>query len=922
MLNSPFWLWPLALVYSCSSVCLAIYGLHSLWLLLRFLSHKPSTLRSKNLHGQEPTVLVQLPVYNERDVVERVLKAVGAFDWPIQKLRIQLLDDSTDDSLDIGRRAIEALKNRGFKALQLHRQDRTGFKAGALEQSLAEDAKDPTGPAAYVAIFDADFIPKPDFLKRALPVLVSDERLAFVQGRWEHLNRNVSILTRAQALGIDGHFAIEQAARARSGLALNFNGTCGVWRREAIAQSGGWQHDTLTEDLDLSYRAHLAGWRAEFCLDLDVPGECPATLDAWRAQQYRWARGSLQTARKLLPSIWRSEWSLTARLGATLHLTHYLIHPLIILNLILAPLVLCLLPRSIFPSLGVILLIFGMLPPPLLYIASQRVLGNSWKNLLALPALTAIGTGIAVSNTKAALDAFFKGTGVFERTPKQGDSAGSYRSAGATGLAEMACALWGSLGVLAGTLGQASWLSPVMLIYVMGFAHHGIKLFSQRLKEALPEAPFFKVWPLIPAGLLSCSALNLMVFRESSWREEPVLFTALALAMGVGNLWGWHTVQQRPVGKVGMFWIFLVSLIMLIAATGLNHSDDVNRYITEGQQILHGINPYSISPQHPQSLAIVEANILRGVNHPEMTAIYPPLALGANALIAFFSPTPFAFSLAFLGLSIVLIILVSALLLDKKVSPALIIATAWNPVLILFAVGEAHNDILMACCLALTLLLRRQPHLAWVCFALAVLAKPFALAILPVMWRRPQGFWLFPLVIGIGYLPFMDAGYGLVDSLLQFGGDMHFHGALEPVLRWGFQILIPTIDVALSVRLALVFLLGVGSVYLWNLRRLASSPTLALRLMALLLLCSPTLHPWYFCALLPFLPFARATAIPLWTAGAGIYWLHGLQMLSLGEWTETPWVTALAHGPAIALMAWEAFGPFKEVEPSEDLSLA
>lgn len=433
---------------------LAAYGLHSLWLLHRFARHRTNTIPAA-LDHDEPTVLVQIPVYNERDVVARVVAACGALDWPRARLRVQLLDDSSDDSVAIGAAAIATLCADGITAVQVQRDDRSGFKAGALDHGLVVDAAHPDGPAPYVAIFDADFVPERDFLRRALPSLIDDARVAFVQGRWEHLNPHDSVLTRAQAVGIDGHFAIEQGARAWSGLALNFNGTCGVWRRAAIASAGGWQHDTLTEDLDLSYRAHLAGWRAAYRLDLAVPGELPPTIEAWRAQQFRWAKGSLQTARKLLPSIWFSAWSPLRKLAATAHLTHYLVHPLILLSLLLAPVAVPALGRLSdgWLVLGGGLLVCGLLPPLLLYVASQRVLGRSWRGLLALPGLTAFGTGIAVSNARAAWQALRGVVSPFVRTPKQGDrgsgsGGGSYRAEASSGLLELMAAAWGALGLV------------------------------------------------------------------------------------------------------------------------------------------------------------------------------------------------------------------------------------------------------------------------------------------------------------------------------------------------------------------------------------------------------------------------------------------------------------------------------------------
>ena len=483
-----------AALYAVAVGLLAFYGLHSLWLLIVFARHRRQAVPPALAGDDLPPVLVQLPVFNERDVVIRLVEQVGRLDWPRHRLRIQLLDDSTDDSAAIGAEAIGRLRAQGFAAVQLRRPVRTGFKAGALEYGLAEDARHAEGPAEHIAIFDADFVPPSDFLRRAMASLLAPEAgdVAFVQGRWEHLNPEANLLTRAQALGIDGHFAIEQGARAWSGMALNFNGTCGIWRRSAIAAAGGWQHDTLTEDMDLSYRVQLAGWRGVYRIDVAVPGELPPTLEAWRSQQFRWAKGSLQTARKLLGAVWASSWRVERKLAATLHMTHYLVHPLILLSLILAPAAVLALPLMPWPVLwaGGAMLLCGMLPPILLYIASQRVLGRPLSGLRALPALAAMGTGIACSNARAAWQALRGVASAFVRTPKVGaNGTGSYRSQAATGIPELLAAAWGLFGIGMALFGASLWFAPILAIYVTGFAHHGWRLALNRRRSAAAAPP-------------------------------------------------------------------------------------------------------------------------------------------------------------------------------------------------------------------------------------------------------------------------------------------------------------------------------------------------------------------------------------------------------------------------------------------------
>jgi len=250
--------------------------------------------------AEHPRVLVQLPLFNEGDLVERILEAVMGLDWPRDRLEIQVLDDSIDGSLAVSQRAVAALKQQGVNIELLHRVQRTAFKAGALAAGL-ERSETP-----FVAIFDADFIPPPDFLQRTVGALVANPDLAYVQTRWGHLNRDESLLTRIQARLLDSHFGVEQEARWRLGLPLPFNGTCGLWRRAAIDEAGGWDGDTLTEDLDLSLRANLAGWRSGFMGDLVVPGSLPTSARAWRVQQFRWTKGFVQCFIKLTPLVWRS----------------------------------------------------------------------------------------------------------------------------------------------------------------------------------------------------------------------------------------------------------------------------------------------------------------------------------------------------------------------------------------------------------------------------------------------------------------------------------------------------------------------------------------------------------------------------------------------------------------------------------------
>lgn len=402
--------------YAVLLLAMLVYGANSV--VLVWIHHR-TRQQTRVVPPADPRfrVTVQLPVYNERAVVVRLLNAAAQLDWPWDRLEIQLLDDSDDDTTQVAAEHIARLQARGVPVVHVRRPDRSGYKAGALRYGMQRSKGE------LFAIFDADFVPEPDFLRRAVGSF-DDPVIGAVQGRWTHLNRDWSWLTRAQALAIDGHFGVEQGARDRAGWFMNFNGTAGIWRRAAIDAAGGWSADTLTEDLDLSYRAQLAGWRLIFDAELTCPAELPIDMPAFKAQQSRWATGSMQTARKILPRVWRSDASLGAKLQATIHLTHYAIHPLIGLTAILS--VPCVLLPGISigaQSLWALLLPFAlaMSGPTILYLYGQRVLDQPARPALrSLGALTLIGVGICLSNARAVLAALRGPGGEFVRTPKHG----------------------------------------------------------------------------------------------------------------------------------------------------------------------------------------------------------------------------------------------------------------------------------------------------------------------------------------------------------------------------------------------------------------------------------------------------------------------------------------------------------------------
>jgi cellulose synthase/poly-beta-1,6-N-acetylglucosamine synthase-like glycosyltransferase len=399
-------------IYVLSLVGMAIFGFNSFILALLYLGKKQEVLEDQqNDESIEswPRVTVQLPIYNERYMVERLIKSVTNLDWPRQQLQIQVLDDSTDITAKLVHLLVAKYQAQGFDIQLIHRRERTGYKAGALANGLKQTSGE------FIAIFDADFVPDPDWLKQTIPQF-KDERLGCLQTRWGHLNHDYNSLTRAESLGIDGHFIVEQTARSRNGLFLNFNGTAGLWRKAAIEDAGGWQSDTLTEDLDLSYRAQLRGWHIGYLPYVVVPAELPAQIDAFKNQQFRWAKGSIQTVRKLLPQILRANVGWGIRLGAVVHILGYTVQPLMLIMLILT------LPVSLWSG-GLqhvlsysSLIAFG---PPFLYaVSSTEYKPRLWDRLRILPLLVLTGFGLTLNNSVAVFEGLFTNGGDFRRTPK------------------------------------------------------------------------------------------------------------------------------------------------------------------------------------------------------------------------------------------------------------------------------------------------------------------------------------------------------------------------------------------------------------------------------------------------------------------------------------------------------------------------
>lgn len=455
---------------------LSAYGIHRYSIIYLFLKHRKFVAKPLSEFAELPKVTVQLPVYNEFFVIRRLMESVGNLDYPADRLQIQLLDDSTDETTDIAAAEVDRLRAKGLDASLIHRVNREGFKAGALAEGLRE------ATGEFIFILDADFIPPPDVLKKCIHHF-TDPAIGMVQTRWGHINRDHSLLTRVQAMFLDGHLLLEQTARNRSGRFFNFNGTAGMWRRSCIEDAGGWHHDTLTEDLDLSYRAQLKGWRFLFLPDVIVPAELPTDINGFKSQQHRWTKGSIQTCLKLLPAVWREKLPLLVKLEATAHLTSNFGYLLLVLLCIL------ILPHSHAASGGIYQTLLVDLPIFLattvsiatFYIVAQRHLNpRGWiRDLLLMPMLLALAIGMSVNNARGVLEAVFKRQSEFTRTPKYGHGPALARTRAVRYLPirsllpaiEILFAVYFSYCTW-NAVAMGSWTSvPFLLLFLVGFSY-------------------------------------------------------------------------------------------------------------------------------------------------------------------------------------------------------------------------------------------------------------------------------------------------------------------------------------------------------------------------------------------------------------------------------------------------------------------
>ncbi len=472
----------LLLIYSLILVGLAIYGFNTLFFSVQFLRRRKTAFTNFEpplADDQLPAVTVQLPIFNEKLVVERLIDAVVALDYPAEKLSVQVLDDSTDDTIALARARVAFHRQRGVNIEYVRRPVREGFKAGALAYGLQ------TAPGEFIAIFDADFVPPRDFLRRVIPHF-RNPQVGMVQARWGHLNDTANPFTRAQALALDGHFVVEQTVRSQSGLLMNFNGSGGVWRRAAIDDAGGWQSDTIAEDLDLSYRAQLRGWKLAYVPTVVAPAEIPPLLTAFKRQQFRWAKGAIQAMKKFAGTLLRARLSPWQKVQAFLHLSGYLVHPLMLAMIVLGlPVILVRDPGTLpVGALGV-----AGFAPPILFALSQWGGYRHWMRRFAyFPFLVLFGAGVMLNNSWAVFEGFTgRNPREFLRTPKFRTQNGMRRASDY--VLPVDWTTWGEL-LLAGycwveaavAINRAPGLAPFLLMYALGFTvTAGLGLWQSRM---------------------------------------------------------------------------------------------------------------------------------------------------------------------------------------------------------------------------------------------------------------------------------------------------------------------------------------------------------------------------------------------------------------------------------------------------------
>ncbi len=484
--------------YFAVMILLSLYGMHRYTLVYLYYKYQKNyNPEPPRKFDELPTVTVQLPIFNEQFVIDRLIDAVCAMEYPREKLEIQVLDDSTDETQEVAAGIVARYAALGQPIVYIHRTNRHGFKAGALDAGLK------VAKGELVAIFDSDFVPPTDWLMKVIHHFAEPE-IGMVQTRWTHLNRDYSMLTQIEAILLDGHFALEQSARARTDDFFNFNGTAGMWRVKAISDGGGWQHDTLTEDTDLSYRSQMAGWKFKYLPDVECPAELPIEMTAFKTQQARWAKGLIQTSIKVLPVLFKANVPWRIKKEAVYHLTCNLSYPLmVVMTVLLIPAMVCRFYQGWFQMLLIDVPLFAAstFSIAVFYLASQRVLfPKTWKKtFLYLPFLMALGIGLTVTNTKAVMEAIFGIKSAFVRTPKyrvnkKGEKSKASKYRKRLVLApwiELALGTWFFLAILYTFANQNYFTAPFLILFVVGYWYTGLMSLLQgrfeRWRSGAPE---------------------------------------------------------------------------------------------------------------------------------------------------------------------------------------------------------------------------------------------------------------------------------------------------------------------------------------------------------------------------------------------------------------------------------------------------
>jgi cellulose synthase/poly-beta-1,6-N-acetylglucosamine synthase-like glycosyltransferase len=471
----------LLLPYFAVMIVLALYGIHRYTMCYQYFKYRSNYDPNPPRHFDDlPLVTVQLPIFNEQFVIDRLIEAVCAMDYPREKLEIQVLDDSTDETQEVAAGTVARYAALGHPIAYIHRTNRHGYKAGALDAGLN------VSRGEFVAIFDADFVPPTDWIMKVIHHFAEPE-IGMVQTRWTHLNRDYSTLTQIEAILLDGHFVLEHGARVRSGEFFNFNGTAGMWRLKAITDGGGWQHDTLTEDTDLSYRSQMAGWKFKYLPEVECPSELPIEMTAFKTQQARWAKGLIQTSIKLLPTIFRSDMSRKRKIESVYHLTANLSYPLmIVMTALLMPAMICRFYQGWFQMLLIDVPLFtaSTFSIAVFYVVSQRVLfpKNWMKTFFYLPLLMALGIGLTVTNTKAVMEALFGIKSAFVRTPKFRVAKKGEKSQAAKYRKRLILAPWIELiigcyfflAILYTFSNHNYFTAPFLILFVIGYWYTGL----------------------------------------------------------------------------------------------------------------------------------------------------------------------------------------------------------------------------------------------------------------------------------------------------------------------------------------------------------------------------------------------------------------------------------------------------------------